>query len=171
MIKKISIAILVMAVAGAAIYYFTRGGEPAVTQQVEQVQQATNDLPYLKFTKLDGAVVSAHDLPGKTILVMFNSDCDHCQREAGEISEKISLFKDYTLYFLASDPIENILKFAQEYGLASHKNVIFGRAEVPDVIQTFGPIATPSVYIYSQEKRLVKYFNGETKVADIVSFL
>lgn len=171
MIKKISIAILGITLVGLAIYYFGNNDESTVAQEPTKSPVVVNDLPYLNFTKLDGAVITAHDLPGKTILVMFNSDCDHCQREAKEISEKINLFKDYTLYFLASDPAENIQKFAVDYGLANLGNVIFGRAEVPDVIQTFGPIATPSVYIYSQEKRLVKYFNGETKVADIVSFL
>jgi len=132
---------------------------------------AVNELPYLPFVKLGGEQLSAHDLPGKTILILFNTECDHCHNEAREIHKNLSSFRGYTLYFLASDSVASIAKFSTDYQLANQPNIFFGRAEVEDVVRNFGPIAAPSVYIYSAEKKLVKYFNGETPVGQIINFL
>lgn len=168
MTKKILIAVVTLAGVGALFFLFNKKEKPV---EIPQAKAEVNQLPYLNFVKLDGTRMTAHDLPGKTILVMFNTDCDHCQREAKAISDNLDSFKGYTLYFLASESVDNIQKFAVDYHLAGLDNVLFGRAEVADVVETFGPIATPSIYIYSLDRRLVKNFNGETGVDEIISHL
>lgn len=130
-----------------------------------------NELPYLTFKNLDGTTATTRDLPGASILILFNADCDHCQREAKSIQEKLNSFKGYTLQFIASDPVEIIQKFSRDYQLDNQPNVRFGRAEGVDVYTNFGSIPTPSIYIYSKEKRFVKSFLGETPVDEIINFL
>jgi thiol-disulfide isomerase/thioredoxin len=130
-----------------------------------------NEFPYLTFTNLDGSPATTRDLPGASVLILFNADCDHCQREAQAIQEKLESFKKYTLQFIASDAPEVIQKFAQDYKLTNQPNIRFGRAEGMDVYTNFGSIPTPSIYIYSNEKRFVKSFLGETPVDEIIAFL
>lgn len=143
--------------------------KPEKTTQV--AKREINELPYLSFYNLDGSATTTRDLPGASIIVLFNSDCDHCQREAKAIQEKLNSFKQYTLQFIASDSVEIIKKFASDYGLNNQPNVRFGRAEGVDVYMNFGSIPTPSIYIYSKEKKFVKSFLGETPVDDIIGFL
>jgi hypothetical protein len=39
------------------------------------------------------------------------------------------------------------------------------------IYQTVGSIPTPSLYIYNEERRLMKQFNGETPIAEVIQVL
>lgn len=135
------------------------------------VVQERNELPHLAFKNLDGTIASTRDLPGSSVLILFNTDCDHCQREAKAVQENLKAFTSYTIQFIASDTPEAIQKFSQDYGLINLSNVRFGRAEGVDVYMNFGSIPTPAIYIYSKEKKLVKSFLGETPIDQIIQYL
>jgi thiol-disulfide isomerase/thioredoxin len=130
-----------------------------------------NELPYLTYQTLEGDTVSTRELAGGSILILFNTECDHCQRQAKEISEKINAFNNNELLFIAADSVHKIDNFSKTYNLANKPNVKFGRAEFQDVFMNFGSIPTPSVYIYSREKKFVKSFLGETPVEELIKYL
>lgn len=137
----------------------------------EQPKQEVNELPYLSFTDLKNGPSSTRSLPGKSIIILFNTDCDHCQHEAEEINNNADYFKDYHLYFIAADSIHHIQAFGDKYGLSNKQNMHFGRAEFNDVYMNFGSIPTPAIYIYSRERKFVKSFLGQTPVDEILKFL
>lgn len=125
----------------------------------------TTDLPSITLTKLDGNRFTAKSLQGRpVILVLFQATCDHCQREAKHIKNHIESFRNYQLYFISADTPAEASKFAVEYGLAEETNVTFALTDVPSVLNTFGPVATPSVYIYNAAGKLMAKFNGETDI-------
>ena len=142
-------------------------------ENVSTVEEAPerNELPPLQVTLVTGERVMVNSLPGNTILIFYNPDCDHCQREAKAISGQLEAFKNYSLYFIAPGAMEEMNRFASAYGLSGFSNVRFAQTEVADVIRLMGPFPTPSLYIYSSGKRLVKKFSGETDVDEIVKFL
>jgi peroxiredoxin len=131
----------------------------------------TNDLPPLPVRLSDGNTIQTKDLKGKTILVLFQPDCDHCQNEARQIQENLASFKEYRLYFISSSPIAEIEKFASDYQLAGYDNVAFGWTPTEAVINTLGPIQAPSVYIYSEKGKLVKAINGEVDISVILKYI
>ena len=143
----------------------------ASKKQAESPKQEINEFPYLNYNTLNGEPSSTRNLPGSSILILFNTDCDHCQREAGEIAEKNEAFKNYELLFIASDSVHHILNFAKTYNLADKANVKFGRAEGQDVYTNFGSISTPAIYIYNRERKFVKSFLGETPVEELIKYL
>jgi hypothetical protein len=130
-------------------------------------QQTTNDLPLMTITKTDGSRISLNTLEGNTVLVLFNADCDHCQREAKEIREHINSFKNYSLYFISADPLPALEKFGNDFDLLGQPNIYFGSTSVESVLKSFGPIPTPSIYIYL-DQRFVKKFNGEVQIEKIL---
>jgi peroxiredoxin len=134
-------------------------------------QPSRNDLPDMEIIKLDGSRINAKELVGKTILFLFQTDCDHCQREAADMEKNLSAFTEYSLYFVTSNPPAQIERFANSYKLTGHKNVHFGRTSNESILKSFGPIDAPSVYIYSSDHRLVKSFNGEVSVVEILKYL
>lgn len=141
-------------------------------RKVVQEQTVTvNELPHLKFTTLDGTPTSTRDLPTPLVLILFFSDCDHCQREAQAIQENLNLFKGKNIQFISAEDMPLIQKFSVDYGFANQPQVQFGRAESVDVYMNFGSIPTPAIYVYSADKRLVKSFKGETPVAEIAAAL
>lgn len=135
------------------------------------VKKEVNELPHLNFKNLDGSAATTRDLPPASVLILFNTDCDHCQREAKSIQGNLASFKDYTLQFIASDSEQSILQFAREYQLDNQPNIRFGRAEGQDVYMNFGSIPTPSIYVYSKERKFIKSFLGETPVEQIIMVL
>ena len=122
----------------------------------------------LPLTMPDGSQVMAKSLTGKTVLVVYLPDCDHCQREAVQIRDYLTDFAEYTIYFVSSAPAEQISQFAQEYKLASRSNVVFARTAPAYITHSFGYIPTPSLYVYS-EGRLLKEFKGETAIETILA--
>jgi len=128
-------------------------------------------LPDLPMTTTGGVQINAQALEGKVVLVLFQPDCDHCQREAEAIREHLDAFAEYTLYFVTYAPMEDIQKFARDYRLNREDNIFFAFADVQPILDNFGSIPTPSLYIYSDQQQLVKAFEGETPIDKILEHL
>ncbi len=149
-----------------SIIAFTQCSKPE--KKVEEIKKEVNELPHLAFKNLNGPLATTRDLPPASVLILFNTDCDHCQREAKSIQENLESFKEYTLLFISSDSEQNIQQFSKDYKLENLPNVRFGKAEGQDVYMNFGSIPTPSIYVYSKERRFIKSFMGETPVEQII---
>jgi thiol-disulfide isomerase/thioredoxin len=135
-----------------------------------QTASAVNDLPMLNVTKTNGERLSLRDVPAKSIFIYFNPDCDHCQREATQISQNKQTFKDYTVYFISIDAMENIIKFAKDYNLQGD-NFQFAWADFNDVYKYVGPLPeVPAIFIYNN-KKLVKRLAGEVKLEELAKYL
>ncbi len=143
----------------------SRPGKEAVSDD------APGALPAFMITLTTGEQLMSNTLSGNLILIFYNPECDHCEREAEDIRKNLGLFENYSLYFIAASPLDVISEFARKYDLVGHSNVKFARAEIPDVMREMGPLGTPSLFIYSKEKQLVKKFDGETPVEEIAKFL
>lgn len=133
-------------------------------------EKEENEYPDIVLRFPDGEQLQAKRLEGKNIFVFFQPDCDHCQHEAVEIEQRLDAFKDYNLYFISSSDMPQILKFAEDYKLDNREKVKFAWTSTESVLTYYGPIQTPSIYIYSAGK-LVKSFNGQTDVENIIKSL
>src|SRR5438046_10742212 len=72
-------------------------------QNISDTDRTPFDLPNISLTTLTGQRFQGGDLIGKNvILILFQPDCDHCQREAREIKEHIQSFRRYQLYFVTN---------------------------------------------------------------------
>jgi thiol-disulfide isomerase/thioredoxin len=138
--------------------------KPAVTET------AANEYPDLTLTFATGQKLLTKQLQGRNVFILFQPECDHCQQEAVEIERHLDQFKDYTLYFISSSPIPEVSKFAENYKLNNRNNVKFAVTPGEGVLNFYGPIPTPSVYIYSNGK-LINYFNGQTTIENILASL
>lgn len=129
-----------------------------------------NDLPQMMLTLKEGSPISAKTLEGKSILIFFQPDCDHCQREAKEISEHIDAFKGYQVYFTSTAALDAMNQFAKDYQLAEKPNIFFAQTTLDEILSSVGPISAPSMFIYSDQK-LIKHLDGETPIAEILKYL
>src|SRR6186713_583617 len=81
------------------------------------VAPVRNDLPKMLITTLDESTVDTRDLEGTVIIIFFQPDCDHCQREAKEIRKHLDAFKKYELYFVTSNQKSEVENFVKDYDL------------------------------------------------------
>lgn len=133
--------------------------------------EVKNDLPFLNVSTLEGNSISLKNQNGKVVLVMFQPDCDDCQREATQIRENMEAFNDYKVFFVSTASVQEIEKFRKDYKLDNHENVVFGQTTLQNVLNTIGPIHAPSVFVYSAEGKLIKHFNGEVDIKEIKAIL
>lgn len=136
----------------------------------ETFVQETSDYPNLILAMEEGGELSTKKLKGNNMFIFFQPDCRHCQLEAISIEQRLEEFKDYTLFFISSGSMEAITAFAESFDLDNKDNVKFARASTQSVLDHYGPIQTPSVYIYSNGK-LKASFNGQTDIERILAAL
>ena len=129
-----------------------------------------NEYPDLVFTLVGGDSVSARTLQGNNIFIFFQPDCRHCQLEAISIEQRLEAFREYTIYFISSSSLDAIQAFGESLNLDGKENVRFGWASTESVLSHYGPIQTPSVYIYAKGK-LKQSFKGQTDLENIVDAL
>ena len=137
----------------------------------QNVPPPVNEYPNVLLLDADGKQFSAKDLDGGGILIFFSSSCDHCQREAKDIGQHLDGFKDYHLYFIATDPFNEMEQFANDYGVSGKSNISFLRTDGASVTKALGSINTPTILVYSHDKRLRARFDGETSAVSIVEHL
>jgi len=135
-----------------------------------ETQAAVNEYPDIALELTDGTGLRAKELKGNNVFILFQPDCDHCQEEAVQIEQRLGEFKDYTLYFISSAPVEQINAFARDFKLNEKPNVRFAWTATQGVLDFYGPIPTPSLYVYS-DGRLKRTFNGQTEVDEILNVL
>ena len=167
--KVLAIAVGVIALGAGIFFLFDGRHEP--DSNVLSKSTAQNELPYMTVLMRDGSRLQLRDFTEKTILVLYQPDCDHCQREANEIEAHLDSFKDYNIYFITTESFEKIDQFAKDYNLEGHDHVFFGQTQVGHIINNFGQISAPSVYVYGEGGNLKRRFNGETRIEDIVKSL
>lgn len=136
-----------------------------------EVASAVNELPEMNLVTMDQQVIHVHELTGKNILIFYRPECDHCQREATAIRENLDAFREYQIYFVGTDGHEASQTFAKDYDLEGKSNVHFVQTSVNEILDRLGPISTPSLYIYSEERRLVRHLDGETAIEEILRYL
>lgn len=136
-----------------------------------QQESVVNDLPAMLIHTTKGEQIFTKNLSGKTILILFQPDCDHCQREARQIRDSLSAFADYELYFISTVSKEALEEFSDEYQFSSETSVHFATTSFDNIISSFGSIDAPSAFVYSAEGNLIKHFNGEVDISEILKVL
>src|SRR5258708_6083244 len=117
--KKVVIAVTFTMVAACGYWFYERlskKDEPVVNTPM------TNEYPYMKLIMPDGSLRTTRELPAKSILILYFPDCDHCQREATEISNQLKAFENYHLWFISTAVYPDIDQFAKKYKLAENHN-------------------------------------------------
>ncbi|MCA6074663.1 peroxiredoxin family protein [Fulvivirga sedimenti] len=138
---------------------------------LQACSQEPNDLPSIPVKLIDGSTMQMDELEGKSMVVLYQPGCDHCQREAVQIQKNLESFNDYQVYFVSSSSNYENQQFAIEYKLNGLTNFHFGFALPEHIVAHYGSIPTPSVYVYSGDGKLQNEFIGETPIDKILSVL
>jgi peroxiredoxin len=141
------------------------------TKPGETEPPAVNELPDMTITLLNGSTVDVKKLEGSPILIFFQPECDHCQHAAAAISNNLAAFHDRELYFITSQTLATADKFAKDYKLVGYSNVHFSWTPTENVLKNFGPISAPSVYIYSNDHKLIKSFRGDVRIEEVLKYI
>ena len=129
-------------------------------------------LPQFKFFKLDGKSYSNVNISQskKTLFILFDCTCEHCQREAKELNTAYSKFKNVNVLMVTLDESISIQKFFGSYapGLNLKPNVTVLQDKNRTFIPTFLPSKYPAMYLYSPAGKLLVYSNGDGGIKKVL---
>ena len=129
-----------------------------------------NEFPDMPIRFTSGGEMNLKEIDANAVLVLYQPDCDHCQREAREIKSHMDSFRQYGVFFITNYQFNQINAFARIQQLDQESNVFFAQTDVNHILDHFGPIETPSVFIYREGKKVAQFI-GETPIDQIIEAL
>jgi thioredoxin-related protein len=130
-------------------------------EQVKRLPKSTN-------FQWVGKQTPNNDAP--TIILFFNPDCDHCQYEAQAILEHPSDFVNTNFWWVTTVDSSAINDFSKKYHLDKLSKHYFAKLSTEKVIETFGSVSVPHIFIYDKTGVLQKEFRGETKIKALLTY-
>ena len=107
----------------------------------------------------------------KTIVVYFDSGCEHCQHELNQIFINKNSFKGSDIILTSSELISTIKHYAERNCPQNFDNIRFTKINQDEAFETFGSLAVPQIFIYGADGILIKEFKGETKIDVVLQYL
>lgn len=142
------------------------------TEEAQLPYMSDKSLPPFNILEVDSTTIFNTDkLPsGQPILLMyFSPDCEHCQHETESIIQNMDSLKDVKIVMCTALPFDKMRNFWAYYKLANYPNIIMGRDYEFFFSRHFGSQYVPYLAIYDRHKKLVKVFDGGTKVSTIIA--
>ncbi len=144
----------------------------AISVKAQQPIPGT-DMPKALFYKTDGANFSTDLIPKgtKSMIILFDATCDHCQKVATNISKRSNELTNVNLYLVTQDEIRSINYFMDNFAkpLKTMKNVMVLQDRDRIFIPLFHPKQYPSLYLYGKDKKLEFYSSDERDVSRFFS--
>lgn len=165
--RKYVVILLVLLIGITFVWLFS-----ATLENLRKREKREDNLltfPSLSLLTLDSAdhTIKTNQL---TVLIYFNSTCEHCRYEMQDIYKKIKLFERSQVVFMSSEQLAKIGSFANSSGLVGFPNVRFTKIEPEHAAAVFGPLSIPHIFIYGKDGELRKEFKGETKAEAIAKY-
>ncbi len=140
-------------------------------RQKEIRKEIVSSVPSLSFQDLNGNSVLLNEIiaePKPMVLILFNSECEHCQNETMSISENIDQFDEAMIVFISAEEIDVIRSFGETYSLLGRENILWGQVDYLELTAVFKSFSYPNIFIYGKDGHLLKEFKGETRVEAIL---
>lgn len=133
---------------------------------------AAKQIPYFTFYTLDSQrfIKDSLDTERNKLFLYFNSECDHCQKQARWLSKKIDLFSHLEIIFISFEEMDAIKNFRDIHQFYQ-KNITFLQDSRLTFSDKFGVGKFPSILLYTKKGKLIYKFEGETKVEEVLEFL
>jgi len=126
-------------------------------------------LPEVDFNTLDGKPLHRADFPDdlSIALLYFNTTCPHCDAEIEDILTNSTLLDSVYFLMISRQKSDLLSQFVREKKLASWKNITVV-TDAKDVFpKIFGTAMVPTLLLYGEDRRLIKFFKGETSTKAI----
>lgn len=139
---------------------------------MQAMAQQPKQLPAFKFFRLDSGPFTNQDLQkGRTsVFVLFDSGCEHCQKEIPKMGKAFDQFTGCSFYFVSFNETDQISAFMRTYGkdFYGKKNVVILKDKNREFLPTFFPERFPAVFMYTAAGNLVYYRSGNQDVSSMV---
>ncbi|WP_158557113.1 peroxiredoxin family protein [Mucilaginibacter conchicola] len=137
-----------------------------------QAQTTPNTIAPYKIMTTKDQTATAADLPKNkpVILIYFAPDCPHCQKLIRDMKPDMDKFKKFEIVMITFTDIRMVKTFESDYGLTKYPNFILGTEGYTYTVQRYYQLKhTPYVAIYGKNGKLLKAFENQPEVKDILA--
>jgi len=133
-------------------------------------QTVLEKLPRFKFPRIGAAGhVSNGDLrKGKTVVVYFSPNCEHCQQLGADIGMQRNQLADIDFVFVTRMEEADAILYAQKCNLWEKPNIHFGLDVDAVFYGYFGDMFIPSSYIFNEKGKFLQSVHQKAMVKDIL---
>jgi thioredoxin-related protein len=134
------------------------------------IVKAAEDIPYFTFTTLENKRFTKENLDNTRtkLFYYFNSECEHCEKQGSWLSKDIDLFDNLEVIFISFEEMDAIESYKNKFNF-ERDNITFLQDTRLTFSDKFGVSEFPSIVLYTKNGKLIKKFEGETKVNEIVT--
>ena len=160
--KKLIVLLLFTA---SNLLCFAQKDETAAT--LNNIQNA----PAFKIYKAPDSTAFTNDQLKKNkpfVLMFFNPDCDHCQKETKELLAYKEELKGLQIVMVSPAAFGLIKSFYEEYNIASMPNIIMAQDQNYTLGSKYQLRTYPSIFVYDNSGKLAKAFVGNVGVPAIL---
>ena len=164
-------ALLVIGILSVVLFFVYK--ITSMVQTKTQLQKNIATLPFFQFTNLQNQSFINDSLKKSqpTLLLFFNTTCEHCQYETEQILKNNASFRNSNVLFISRQSNNDIRLFDSTYQVSKYSFIKLLRDSIDYSYKIFGINSFPSSIVYNTEGKLVKSFKGETKIEAIISAL
>ncbi|GAB1307770.1 hypothetical protein KH5_04530 [Urechidicola sp. KH5] len=141
-----------------------------------QSEEGANTIPYFTFYKLNKEPFVRDSISNslKKLFFYFNSECNHCQKQAKWLSRRMNsnpeLYKNLQMIFVSFEEMNAIAAFKEKYNF-NKNNCIFLQDSRVTFDDKFEVNSAPSILIFSKDNKLIKKFEGEVKMNILLPYI
>lgn len=164
-ILKYSIAAVALFIVGYLAYQQLKP-EPTLPGKLEK-------LPKFSFLQIGSkGEISRSDLRGgKTVVLYFSPDCEHCRALGEDIGRQLGRLRDIDFVFVTRFDEGAAIAYARDFGLWEQPNMYFGLDMNASFYNYFGEMYVPSTYVFNEDGKLLQVLYQNTMVSDILDVL
>lgn len=139
-------------------------------QKKKASAEKLKNIPAFTLKTTNGETLTTENLAlvRKKILVYFSPECHYCQGEAEELSKLHSQYPEVQWVWIASEPLDEIKKFAEKYHLDQQENIHWCHDEMAILYQKFAMSSVPFFLAYDKNNNQVFRNKGAIKLEKIL---
>ncbi|MEO6453770.1 MAG: redoxin domain-containing protein [Ginsengibacter sp.] len=129
------------------------------------------DIPAFTIYKApDSAKFTRENLKKKpAVFIIFDPECDHCQRETDSIISNISKFKKAQIIMVTWLAHRGMVKFYHDYKIAKYPLITMGSDPKMFFPLYFKVGSLPAIFVYDKNGKFKKSFDGTVSIHKIAS--
>ncbi len=103
------------------------------------------------------------------LIIIFNPDCEHCQKETEELLDSMNHFKNIQIVMATMMPFDKMNEFIKKYKLDNFKNIVVGQDN-----QYFLPVFymvsnLPYLALYNKMGELITTYEGAVPIHTVIN--
>ncbi len=132
--------------------------------------KTTTELPSFKIFKAPDSTEFTKESLAKnkrTIFIVFNPDCGHCQHFTKRLMDSIGIFKKTQIVMVSSVDYSDIKKFYTNYKMEDYPFITVGRDGSYFFITHFEVRQFPSAYVFNKKGKYLKKMVGDIDIIEL----